>query len=351
MADLHLVQRPISALPILAKIPIPGSPDWVGIGNGAVWISNIDKNNISRIDPTKNKVVANITVGKAPCSGLGIGFGSIWVPCCGSARVDRVDATTNHVVASIATTIADSEGAIGVGDSGVWMPADQQGTVIHIDPATNEIIGTVDTVPGSVAAAVRRRMGDEHRTERAVPDRSEESQSDRENTGRTKAALPGDRRRCGVGAESRGRLGFGRRSEDKPGGRDHSGGHSRQRRGHLRGRRICLGDGPERAADEDRPCYKQGGCAVRRQRRRCGARRRRRYLVMQFLSGGGLARQPGLLIWLGDRNWNPTFSRRSCRPTPVPVYCRRPHCKRTRPILASAMSAFAPFADLNSDIP
>ena len=58
MADLHLVQRPISALPILAKIPIPGSPDWVGIGNGAVWISNIDKNNISRIDPTKNKVVA-----------------------------------------------------------------------------------------------------------------------------------------------------------------------------------------------------------------------------------------------------------------------------------------------------
>ena len=154
MADLHLVQRPISALPILAKIPIPGSPDWVGIGNGAVWISNIDKNNISRIDPTKNKVVANITVGKAPCSGLGIGFGSIWVPCCGSARVDRVDATTNHVVASIATTIADSEGAIGVGDSGVWMPADQQGTVIHIDPATNEIIGTVDTVPGSVAAAV-----------------------------------------------------------------------------------------------------------------------------------------------------------------------------------------------------
>jgi virginiamycin B lyase len=154
MADLHLVQRPISKLPILAKISIPGSPDWVGIGNGAVWISNIEMNNISRIDPAKNTVVTDIAVGEAPCSGLGVGFGSVWVPCCGSARVDRVDVATNRVVASIATTIADSEGAIAVGASGVWMPADTQGTVVHIDPATNKIIGTVRTVPGSVAAAV-----------------------------------------------------------------------------------------------------------------------------------------------------------------------------------------------------
>ena len=152
MADLP--QRPISALPILAKIPIPGSPDWVGIGDDAIWISNIAKNNISRIDPARDKVVANVATGKAPCSGLGIGFGSVWVPCCGSARVDRVDPATNKVVASIATTIADTEGGIGVGDSGVWIPADKEGTVVQIDPATNKIVGRVDTVAGSVAAAV-----------------------------------------------------------------------------------------------------------------------------------------------------------------------------------------------------
>jgi virginiamycin B lyase len=151
--DLHLVQRPISALPIVAKIPIPGSPDWVAISNDAVWISNIAKNNISRIDPNTNKVVANVAVGSAPCSGLGLGFGSVWVPCCGSACVDRVDVTANQVVASIPTTIADSEGAIGVGESGVWMPADKQGTLVHIDAATNEIVATVKTVPGSFAAA------------------------------------------------------------------------------------------------------------------------------------------------------------------------------------------------------
>jgi len=152
--DLHSVQRPISALPILAKISIPGSPDWVAIDRDAVWISNLPKNNVARIDPAQNKVVATVGVGRAPCSGLGVGFGSVWVPCCGDCRIDRVDVTTNKVVASIATTLADSEGAIGVGASGVWMTADPQGTLLHIDPATNQIVARVRTVPGSFGAAV-----------------------------------------------------------------------------------------------------------------------------------------------------------------------------------------------------
>jgi virginiamycin B lyase len=138
---------------VLAKISIPGSPDWVAVDRDAVWISNLPKNNIARIDPTNNKVVATVPVGHGPCSGLGVGFGSVWVPCCGDRRIDRVDVTTNQVVASIATTIADSEGAIGVGGSGVWMTSDLQGTLLHIDPATNRIVARVKTVAGSFATA------------------------------------------------------------------------------------------------------------------------------------------------------------------------------------------------------
>src|SRR5262249_35073903 len=98
---------------------IPGSPDWVAIGDDAVWISNIGDNNITRIDPATNKVVTVIAVGKAPCSGLGLGFGSVRVPCCGDARVD--DVTTNKVVASIAASVANSEGGMAVGPNGVWL--------------------------------------------------------------------------------------------------------------------------------------------------------------------------------------------------------------------------------------
>jgi YVTN family beta-propeller protein len=110
MADLKSVQRPITELPIAAKISIPGGPDWVAISADSVWISNNDKNNIARIDPAKDRVIATIPVGRAPCSGLGAGFGSIWVPSCGDRRVDRVNVQTNEIMAQITTTVGDSEG-------------------------------------------------------------------------------------------------------------------------------------------------------------------------------------------------------------------------------------------------
>jgi virginiamycin B lyase len=124
MTNLTSVQRPISSLRIASKLTIPGSPDWVGIGPDTVWISNQKKNNVSRVDPANNTLVANVAVGRAPCSGLAVGFGSVWVPSCGDNRLDRIDAASNQVVAHIQTPIGDSEGGIAAGEGGVWMIAD-----------------------------------------------------------------------------------------------------------------------------------------------------------------------------------------------------------------------------------
>ena len=55
--DLKAVQHPMSDLHAIAKISIPGSPDWVAIGD-SVWISNNPKNNISHLDPKTNTIVA-----------------------------------------------------------------------------------------------------------------------------------------------------------------------------------------------------------------------------------------------------------------------------------------------------
>ncbi len=43
MAGLHSVQHPVSDLVIIARISIPGSPDWVGIDSQAVWASKNSK--------------------------------------------------------------------------------------------------------------------------------------------------------------------------------------------------------------------------------------------------------------------------------------------------------------------
>ena|SRR6266850_1809236 len=118
MSDFSQIQHPVSSLRMLARLRIAGSPDWVGIDSGAVWISNKAKHNIARIDAATNLIVTHVTVGRQPCAGLGVGFGSIWVPNCGDSTITRVETISSQVIATIPAGIADSEGSIGVGAGG-----------------------------------------------------------------------------------------------------------------------------------------------------------------------------------------------------------------------------------------
>jgi YVTN family beta-propeller protein len=113
--QLKAVQHPMSELHAIAKFSIPGSPDWVAIGD-SVWISNNPKNNISLLDAKTNQVGTVITVAKTPCSGLAIAFGSVWVPICSDGSVERVDAKSRKIVASIPSGVANTEGGITAGE-------------------------------------------------------------------------------------------------------------------------------------------------------------------------------------------------------------------------------------------
>jgi virginiamycin B lyase len=150
--DLKSVQHPMSELHATAKFSIPGSPDWVAIGD-SVWISNNPKNNISRLDASTNKVGAVIGVAKTPCSGLAIAFGSVWVPICSNGSVERVDAKSQKIVASIPSGVANTEGGITAGDGSIWMPSDATGVLSRIDPATNKVVSKIPIPAGSFTAA------------------------------------------------------------------------------------------------------------------------------------------------------------------------------------------------------
>src|SRR2546428_576065 len=83
------VQMPIAGLTPEAVFQVPGAPDWIAVDD-AVWISNKPKDEIVRLDPKKNEIVARVTPGKRPCSGLASGFGSLWVPNCGDQTLSRI---------------------------------------------------------------------------------------------------------------------------------------------------------------------------------------------------------------------------------------------------------------------
>jgi virginiamycin B lyase len=150
--DLKAVQHPMSELHAIAKFSVPGSPDWVAIGD-SVWISNNPKNNISELDPKANQVGAVITVAKKPCSGLAIAFGSVWVPICSDGSVQRVDPKSQKIVASVPSGVANTEGGITAGEGSVWMPSDAAGVLSRIDPATNKVVSKISIPEGSYTAA------------------------------------------------------------------------------------------------------------------------------------------------------------------------------------------------------
>jgi YVTN family beta-propeller protein len=122
----------------------------------AVWVTNGPKNTVHRLDPKTNKVLAAVTVGMRPCSGLAAGFGTVWVPNCGDRSgegksVSRIDMKTNQVVATLPIGPAQSEGGVATGAGSFWMVSDQKGVLSRIDPATNKVIAEI-LVPEKSAA-------------------------------------------------------------------------------------------------------------------------------------------------------------------------------------------------------
>jgi YVTN family beta-propeller protein len=150
------VKREMSAITPDAVFPIEGTPDWQVLTDDAVWVTNGPKNTVHRLDPKTNKVLAAVTVGTRPCSGLAAGFGTIWVPNCGDRSgegksVSRIDMKTNEVVATLPVGPAQSEGGVAIGAGSFWMVSDQKGLLSRIDPSTNKVIAEI-AVPEKSAA-------------------------------------------------------------------------------------------------------------------------------------------------------------------------------------------------------
>lgn len=141
------VQILLTRLKPVAKFIIPGSPDWIAVGQN-VWVSNKPKGNVTKLDIETNSVAQVIGGLSKPCSGLAIGFGSLWVPTCGDQKLVRIDLGTGKVTNSIQTGIADSEGGIAVGAGSVWMLTDGRSTLARIDAQTNAVTAKIKLPSG-----------------------------------------------------------------------------------------------------------------------------------------------------------------------------------------------------------
>lgn len=144
------VQVPFQSLKLSATFKIGKTADWVLVTDDAVWVGGSNPYSVQRIDPSSNKIVANINLPGEACSGLAFGFGSVWVPVCGKRpTLARVDVSTNEITAILPFGTAGAEGGITASGDSIWIVPDKKGTLTRIDPQTNAVRQRISIPPGS----------------------------------------------------------------------------------------------------------------------------------------------------------------------------------------------------------
>jgi YVTN family beta-propeller protein len=113
-------------------------PTGVAIGDGGLWVTDSEADNVTRIDPGGKR--AGIAVGNGP-SAVAIGAGGVWVVDSLADEVTRIDAQTNAVTATI--HVGRSPSSIAVGARSVWIADSGDGTVERIDPVTNRVTARI----------------------------------------------------------------------------------------------------------------------------------------------------------------------------------------------------------------
>jgi len=130
---------------VVAEIEV-GASDAAAAGEGGVWISHPAENTVSRIDPRTNRVAATIHVGPQP-SAVAVSHGAVWVANAGGPSVSRIDPSTNRVVATVRVgphrACCSEHMGVVAGGGTVWANVPNANTLVRVDPARNRATGTV----------------------------------------------------------------------------------------------------------------------------------------------------------------------------------------------------------------
>jgi YVTN family beta-propeller protein len=127
-------------------------PSAIAVGEGSVWVANLDGQTLSRVDPTTRALQGTISLGATP-TGVAVGAGSVWTANGLLGTVSRIDPGVNSVSATIPDVAPRSNaGTIAIGEGAVWF-ASGIGTIAKIDPARNHVTGNgiVGVSPSAIA--------------------------------------------------------------------------------------------------------------------------------------------------------------------------------------------------------
>ena len=134
---------------VVDTVQVGARPRGVAVGEGSVWVANLDDKTLSRIDAATHDLVRTITLDATP-TGVAVGLGAVWVANGLVGTVVRVDTTTNEPVEPIDVTFRSTAGTVAVGEGAVWA-AFGTGEVGRITPSSSKVsLGVAGSSPSAV---------------------------------------------------------------------------------------------------------------------------------------------------------------------------------------------------------
>jgi CubicO group peptidase (beta-lactamase class C family) len=150
LSPLERARVPLQRLPIVARVDLPSSADWITFGFGSVWVVNYRPDRVSRIDAATNRLTADIPIGRNGCLGILEALDRIWVATCGDGVINEIDPAKDTIVRRIPAPIKRGrEGSFAFLDGSFWIPDNATDTasssVAQIDAKTGEVRAHVAT--------------------------------------------------------------------------------------------------------------------------------------------------------------------------------------------------------------
>jgi DNA-binding beta-propeller fold protein YncE len=127
---------------VLARIKAGDTLYGIGIGFGSVWSASQFTDQVLRIDPRTNRVVARVPTAHEVPYTFAASPSGMWVTT-DAGTTDRIDPTTNRVVARVPTGDGSAPGDPDTVAGRVWVPDGPSGAMSVIDPSTDTVVGHV----------------------------------------------------------------------------------------------------------------------------------------------------------------------------------------------------------------
>ena len=120
-------------------VPVGASPNGVGVNGASVWVTSASSPQVLKISATGERVLDTVPL-RAPASAIAVGPGTVWVAVDTRDAVAKIDVRSSRVEW---IPVGSRPTGLSVTDDAVWVANSGSNTVSRIDPGTNELAATI----------------------------------------------------------------------------------------------------------------------------------------------------------------------------------------------------------------